>query len=201
MRRNFSETMQRLDLRLPTGGDIIWGLGTAFACLMFIFVVAGLMSLVLSPEMMEEQGAASEQIARAFGGSLLLVFLAAFSAAVGEEILFRGALQPVFGLIPTTLFFALLHSQYTFTPAAAMIIVVGGAMGWLKDRQSTTAAIIAHFVYNFIQLGIAYLYLQLEEAGLIPETVGFISAPATYPDAPLDVTLCCALYGDTCLVC
>lgn len=171
MRRNAHETAERLDLRMPTSDDLIWGLGTALGCLIFIFIVAGLMSLVLSPEIMAEQGAASEQIARAFSGSLLLAFLAALSAAVGEEILFRGALQPVFGLIPTTLFFALLHSQYTFTPAAAMIVVVGGAMGWLKNRQSTTAAIIAHFVYNFVQLGLAYLYLRFEEAGLLPDTV------------------------------
>lgn len=169
VRRNLREVIERLGLRFPHREDILWGIGIAFACLIFVVLASLLMTLLLPAEALQEQGAASEEIARAFGGSLLLVFVAAFSAAVGEEILFRGALQPVFGLIPTTLFFALLHSQYTLTPAAGIILIVGGAMGWLKQRKNTTAAIIAHFVYNFVQLGIAYLFIRAEEAGLLPD--------------------------------
>jgi membrane protease YdiL (CAAX protease family) len=102
---------------------------------------------------------------------LWIAFLAAASAAIGEEILFRGALQPVFGIIPTTLFFALLHSQYALTPSTIVIILVGGAFGWLKEKQSTTAAIIAHFAYNFVLLGIAYVAVRLEEMGITPESL------------------------------
>lgn len=169
VRRTWTQATERLALRIPTFDDVLWGVGTAFACLVLIFVFSATLTFIFSPEALQEQGAASDQIARALGNSLFIVFLAAFSAAVGEEILFRGALQPVFGLIPTTLFFALLHSQYAFTPGSAAILVVGGAFGVLKQRQSTTAAIIAHFTYNFVLLGLAYVYIRLEEAGLLPE--------------------------------
>ncbi len=169
VRRSLPQTFERLALRSPTFSDVLWGVGTAGACLGLIFVFGIVMSLVLSPEALEQQGAASDQIARALGGSLILVFLAAFAAAIGEEVLFRGALQPVFGLVPTTLFFALLHTQYALTPGSAIIVIVGGAFGVLKQRTSTTAAIIAHFTYNFVLLALAYLYIQLEESGLLPD--------------------------------
>ena len=137
---------------------------------MAVVVFVGLLSLVVSPETLEAQGAASSQIAEALSQSLLIAFLAAASAAVGEELLFRGALQPIFGIIPTTLLFALLHSQYSFTTSSLAIIFVGGAFAYLKEKQSTTAAIIAHFAYNFFLLGLAYFAFQLEEMGITPES-------------------------------
>lgn len=172
-RRTWGAALVRLGLRFPTRDDLVYGVGMAVFCLALIVAFASVLSLFIPPEVLEEQSAASQQIARAFGGSLMLAFLAAFSAAVGEEILFRGALQPIFGLVPTTIFFALLHSQYALTPASAAIVLVGGAFGWLRQRYSTTAAIIAHFIYNFVQLALVALVLRLEEAGMLPE-VGFV---------------------------
>ncbi|MEL7234770.1 MAG: CPBP family glutamic-type intramembrane protease, partial [Chloroflexota bacterium] len=75
----------------------------------------------------------------------------------------------VFGIFVTTAFFALLHTPYAFTPGSLAILLVGGAFAVLKERYSTTAAIIAHFTYNFVLLGSAYFLLQAEEAGLLPD--------------------------------
>lgn len=166
IRRTLAQVFERLSLRSPTVQDALWGIGTAFLCLIAISVFSAILMLVLSPEALEAQGAASNQIAQALSDSLLIAFLAAFAAAVGEEILFRGALQPVFGLIPTTLFFALLHTQYAFTPGSAAILIVGAAFGILRQRQSTTAAIIAHFTYNFVLLAVA---VQMQDSGLLSE--------------------------------
>lgn len=171
VRRNWSRTLERLALRRPTVDDFVWGLGTALACLVLIFAFVSLLTVVIPSEVLESQGAASNEIAEMLSQSLWIAFLAAVSAALGEEILFRGALQPVFGIIPTTLFFALLHSQYALTPSSVAIVLVGGAFGWLKQKQSTTAAIIAHFAYNFVLLGMAYLAVRLEDMGITPESL------------------------------
>jgi membrane protease YdiL (CAAX protease family) len=88
-------------------------------------------------------------------------FWLALTAALSEEILFRGALQPVFGLPLTSVYFALVHMQYALTPAAVIIFVVALGLGWLRQRQSTSSAIIAHFVYNFVQLAVAILAASL----------------------------------------
>jgi membrane protease YdiL (CAAX protease family) len=77
--------------------------------------------------------------------------------AIGEEVFFRGALQPIFGNVLTTIIFTALHTQYTLTPATILIVATSLALGWLRSRYSTSASIIAHFVYNFIQLAIAVM--------------------------------------------
>ncbi|MEM6530761.1 MAG: hypothetical protein AAF653_20860, partial [Chloroflexota bacterium] len=89
VRRPWKAVFERLALRFPTLEDVLWGIGTAFLCLFGIVMFSSVLVFVFSPEALEQQGAASEQIARALGSSLTVAFLAAFSAAVGEEILFR----------------------------------------------------------------------------------------------------------------
>jgi len=79
-----------------------------------------------------------------------LAFLVATTAAVGEEIFFRGAVQPIFGIIPTSIFFALIHTQVLLSPGIVGIFLISLAFGWLRKKYSTTAAIIAHFIYNFL---------------------------------------------------
>ncbi len=87
--------------------------------------------------------------------TLAMAFLLSLTAAIGEEIAFRGALQPIFGLWPTSLLFALVHIQYALTPATLIIIVVGIGLGWLRRRYNTTTAIVAHFLYDFAPLVLA----------------------------------------------
>jgi uncharacterized protein len=79
-------------------------------------------------------------------------------------------LQPIFGLWPTAIFFALTHVQYTLTPATLVIIIVGLGLGWVRKRYNTTAAIITHFAYNFALLFLtiygSYLQDQLNAGAL-----------------------------------
>jgi membrane protease YdiL (CAAX protease family) len=87
--------------------------------------------------------------------TLSAAFVLSLTAALGEEIAFRGALQPIFGLWPTTILFALIHIQYTLTPATLIIIAVGLGLGWLRRKFNTTAAILGHFLYNFMLIALA----------------------------------------------
>jgi membrane protease YdiL (CAAX protease family) len=156
IRREALQSLARLGLRLPTTQDVIWGVGVGLGLIGLLIVLAAIWSRLVPLEQIEQQSAASEQIARSFN-TIPLAFALSLAAAVSEEILFRGALQPVFGLIPTSLFFALVHIQYTLTPATIIIFIVGLGLGLVRQRQSTTAAIIAHFVYNFVQLSLLIL--------------------------------------------
>jgi len=150
LRRNLGETLERLGLEMPQARDVYWGVGVAVLLYIIVLVLGSIWALMVSPEVFEEQTAASEAIFALYSGSLLTGFLLALSAGVGEEIFFRGALQPIFGIAFTTFYFVILHLQYTLTPASLIIAVVAVAMAWLRQRFNTTTAIIAHFVYNFI---------------------------------------------------
>jgi len=164
IRRDSDNALQRLGLRMPEVEDWRIGLAAGFGLFLFQAAVVGIWTLIASPETFAEQTAASEQLFTAFSGSIFAGFALALTAAIGEEILFRGALQPVFGLLLTSIFFALLHTQYTLTPASFVIFGVALGLGWLRQRFTTTTAIIAHFVYNFIPFVLFWLFSFMPEA-------------------------------------
>lgn len=155
-RRELPAVLERLGLRMPSLREVGAGIAAAIVAYLIAIVVGAIWIAFTSPEQFADQTAASQQITAAFG-SLPLAFGVAMSVAIGEEIFFRGAFQPVFGNLLTSIFFAIIHTQYALTPATAIIFVVSLLFGWLRQRYSTSSAIIAHFLYNFIQLALAVL--------------------------------------------
>ena len=153
MRRSERKTLARLGLRLLKREDWLFGLGIGTALLILTQLGSILWQLFLPMEEFAEQSAFARDITTLFS-SLPLILLLATLTALSEEILFRGALQPVFGLLATSVFFALSHTQYGYTPALIFLFVVGAGLGFLRERYSTSAAIIAHFAYNFLQLSL-----------------------------------------------
>jgi hypothetical protein len=151
IRRSLPQAFQRLGLRAPTPQDVSWGLAGTVLIYAAILVVGVALTVFVTQEQLEEQTQAAENLQNQFNTLPSAVILAA-SAALGEEILFRGALQPVFGLALTTIAWAVLHSQVLLSPALAAIIIAGIGFGLLRQRYSTTAAVIAHFCYNFLSL-------------------------------------------------
>ena len=149
IRRDWSTVIQRLGLRVPTAADIRWGVGFGLG-LFLLLVVISLVLVALFGDLNEE--AATRQVEALIAPPLPLMLLMLVLIAIGEEVFFRGALQPVFGNLPVSLFFAIMHTQTLFSPLILVLIVVSLGLGWLRDHHSTTAAIIAHFCYNLIQL-------------------------------------------------
>ena len=82
------------------------------------------------------------------------------AAALGEEPLFRGALQPRFGLLVTALLFALVHNNYGLSFATLVVFVLGLVLGVERIRYNTTTAIITHATYNSLLGVLAYLAAQ-----------------------------------------
>ena len=151
MRRNERQTFARLGLRLPERTDLLFGIGGGVALLIVVILGGILWQLFVTPESFAEQTAFAREFAAAFHNLPLILALAALSA-VSEEVLFRGALQPIFGLGATSVFFALFHTQYGYTPSLLLLFIVGAGLGMLRQRYSASAAIIAHFTFNFLQL-------------------------------------------------
>lgn len=172
VRRNFPATMQRLGINFPSKDTwqqwLISGLRNltigAFVGFGVFWIQAGLnimWQLSLPPETIAEQTAAAQELFAAVSGSLFLGFLLAFTAGVGEELLFRGALQPIFGNILVSIFFVSLHAQYILTPAALIILFVSLVFGLLRNQYTTTAAMSAHFVYNFTPFVFVHVLTQI----------------------------------------
>jgi membrane protease YdiL (CAAX protease family) len=156
IRRHGADTLRRLGLRAPTLAEL--GMSAAMAFFLFgLAYVIGIVWQILTPrDVFEQQTVLSNQIAQSVN-TLMLGFLLACAAAIGEEIAFRGALQPIFGLVPTAIIFAAIHGQYTFTPASLLIFFVALGFGWLRRKYNTTTAIVAHFLYNFSLVALAIM--------------------------------------------
>ena len=117
-RRDPAAVLLRLGLRRPTRMDWLAGLVTAAALFVFANIATQIWAGAVPPEVFELQTAAARHIFNGLSDSLVLGLLFAVFAAASEELLYRGALQPVFGIALTSLFFTLIHTQYAFTPAA-----------------------------------------------------------------------------------
>ena len=89
-------------------------------------------------------------------------FLLAAGAGLGEELLFRGAMQPIFGILTTSLIFAVSHVQYGLTPATLVVFLLSVVLGIIRKRSNTTVAILVHAGYNFILGLMSLLALYLE---------------------------------------
>ncbi|RME02744.1 MAG: CPBP family intramembrane metalloprotease [Planctomycetota bacterium] len=91
------------------------------------------------------------------------IFLLALLSSIGEELFFRGAMQPVFGITLTSLIFGSLHilppnegekldifSKYSWTIFA---IAMGFLLGYMYEfSQNILAPISTHFWVNFLNM-------------------------------------------------
>jgi uncharacterized protein len=83
------------------------------------------------------------------------ILVLALASSIGEELLFRGALQPWLGLWPSALVFALLHigPGTRFLPWTASALVVGVGFGFMAAQLGDIGGpIVAHFTINYMNL-------------------------------------------------
>lgn len=159
-RRSFGEALTRLDIVKPTARQVLIGIGGALA----MVPVVSLLSAVAQATGVGVDAnvdALTEQLIGPITQSPLGILSIGLAAAIGEEAIFRGAMQPRFGLIATALLFALVHSNYGLSLATLVVFVLGLLLGWLRIRYNTTTAMVAHAVYNSTLVLFATLAAQL----------------------------------------
>jgi membrane protease YdiL (CAAX protease family) len=85
------------------------------------------------------------------------------AAGLGEELLFRGVLQPLFGWVAASLAFGLAHSgSRDMLPFAAWASIMGAALGGLAMATGgLTAPVVAHGLYDVLALA----YIRTERQG------------------------------------
>lgn len=156
VRRDGSATFRRLGLVVPTLGNVVLG----------IVIGLGMVPVVMAVERLSAQfniGAdpgvekLTEQLLGPLFTTPLGIITLGASAALGEETLFRGALQPRFGFILTALLFALVHSNYGFSLSTLIVFLLGLVLGIVRMRVNTTTTMIIHALYNMSLGFLAYL--------------------------------------------
>ena len=147
LRRSIPAAARRLGLYpLPAP----WWFAVALAGIVaFLLVGTGIdrLSQAITPEVARRVSEASKTVFGQFNTAGAVVFLAAV-AGVAEELLFRGAMLPRFGLIFTSLLFAAAHTQYGITFASLEVFILGLGLGWLRLQAGTLACIVLHVGYD-----------------------------------------------------
>ncbi len=146
LRRSTDEVTDRLGLHMPSGRQ--WGLVIGLT-IVFVLLDQGVAWAWANfdPVSFERIGKVSNAL---FGGliSPLGALTIGLSAGLGEELVFRGALQQRFGLLFTSFLFAVIHVQYGLSPAVFEVFLLGLVLGVIRQRGNLTMAIALHTLYN-----------------------------------------------------
>ncbi len=146
------EATDRLGLRVPDLKTI--GLGLAFVVPSFAASTIGsVLTAAFQPDVVSNLEDTMEQMTSGLQNPIGALFIG-LSAGIGEEVLFRGAVQPRYGIMIAALFWTALHVQYDLSFVLLGLFGVGVILGLERRYFGTTAAIITHAVYNMIAVGI-----------------------------------------------
>ncbi len=176
-----------LGFRKPQSNILLYSVTLTIFALPAINLLGSLNMLVDLPEKLVSLEKKAQELTMAFmatkdfPGFLFNVFMIALLPAIGEELLFRGILQKVFGdwtrsafwgIFISAMLFSVLHLQFQgFIPRLALGLIFGLLYYW---TGSLWIPITAHFVNNFI----AIVGYTLINQGSIPhetENIGGLS--------------------------
>ncbi len=159
-RRSLGQTLVRLGLVLPSGRQVLIGVGTALLLVPAVILLESAFNAIGLGV-----GQDVESLTEVLMGPLFAtpfgILSVGLAAAIGEEPIFRGALLPRFGLLLSSVIFALVHSQYGISLATLIVLGLGLVLGILRQRTNTTTAMITHAVYNSSLGVLAYLAAQV----------------------------------------
>ncbi len=148
LRRNTTQTGDRLGFVTPAGWHValaLAGAGVFFA----ISIGSDSLSHTLTPSVAHRVDRATQHV---FGGldSPVGVVALALIPGICEEALFRGALQPRFGVIVTALLFTSIHGEYGVSLDLPAIFLISIGLGLVRKYTNTTASAACHVAYNLL---------------------------------------------------
>lgn len=148
------ETLRRLGIVKPTLAQVFIGIAGIFVTFAYDYLWStythGQEGLGYADKISHyNEGAFNPSASASSAG--MLASATGICAGIGEEILSRGALQPVLGILPSAFLHGVLHAQFSHAPI--LILQVFGwstIMGIIRRYTNTTTTIITHVGFNFI---------------------------------------------------
>ena len=151
-RRTLREAQYRLGLQRPTVRQVVFSVVMVGALLLVMPLLGyGIEFLwkTLGWTITDE-----EAIKQLFGFTAgpMAAFIASVAAGLGEEVVFRGVLQPRLGILLPALMFTSVHAfQYNFD-ALIQVFLLGVLFGVVRNWTNTTTSALIHFGYDFVLL-------------------------------------------------
>ncbi len=161
VRRNFRQTLTRLGYGPISPRQLGVVAGFVLLALVLSFLFDALFAY-LQPDLYRTVGNLSGSLFSTQGlglvSAILFALLLGLGAGLGEETLFRGALQPVLGILPASVLFASMHIQYGPSVLLVYIFLLAVGLGLLRRHINTTASFLAHAAFNALGVMISYFF-------------------------------------------
>jgi membrane protease YdiL (CAAX protease family) len=155
----------------PAGGFFAagWALASQVAVGLALGAAIGLLVALVEPHirLLEPMRRIIRDVFLQARPGRLDLLLVSLGAGWGEELLFRGALQPHIGIWPAALLFALGHFLLTkitwgLVAYMAVLVLAGAGLGYLANWAGLLAAMVCHAVYDFVVLLATHRALRKE---------------------------------------
>lgn len=177
---HFSETV---DLRYSLIGDGIFWRQLLYGSIAG-FIIAVIAQLLISSPLLSKVNTSYANLIGRFNLTWSEIVFVSLCAGVGEELLFRGAIQPFLGIPVTSVFFVAIHGY--LSPKNWRLSIYGiymtlaiAVLGYFTERFGLLAAIAGHTVIDI------YLFHHLQKnAGDISVTENHEIKDEQYPDEP-----------------
>ncbi|MBA2776853.1 MAG: CPBP family intramembrane metalloprotease [Chloroflexia bacterium] len=150
--RTGQEATRRLGLNIPDLKTVAISVGMVLPCFA-VSLVGSALTVAFQPDVVDNLEETMEQLTSGLTnpiGALLI----GLSAGIGEEVLFRGAIQPRFGIVIAALFWTSLHIQYDVSFVLLGLFGVGILFGVQRKYFGATSAVITHALYNMLVVSI-----------------------------------------------
>jgi len=152
--RSYKEAFTRLGLVKPTNKQIGLGILLIAASFLYDWLWSQYTHNLGGQDLATKLSYYNSGTFTAAGGavpSAILALATALCAGIGEETLTRGALQPVFGIVPAALLHGMLHGQFAHAPIFIVQVFIWSIMmGLVRRYTNTTTTIIGHAGFNLI---------------------------------------------------
>ncbi|GBD20744.1 hypothetical protein HRbin28_01190 [bacterium HR28] len=146
--RHWQSAVDRLGLRWPSRRALLGAV--LFTAGMFgLSLLTGLLAGLLQPGVVARIEERMLPVTTEFGSPAWALALGIL-AGVGEELLFRGAVQPRYGLLLTALLFTVVHVQYELSIVTLGVFGLAILLGIERRRLGTSACIVTHALYDAI---------------------------------------------------
>ena len=177
IRRPIADAAGRLGLVRPAWWQLVLAVAAAGV---FLAVLQGsdAANHVLLPDLAGRVDATDQHLFGDLAGTNWIgIAVLGLLPGVCEDLLFRGALQPRLGLVPTALLFTCIHSQYGLSIDLAGVFVIAVTLGLIRKYTNTTTSMSAHIAYNLLAgIGLAgtilYVGVAVEVALLAAAAYG-----------------------------
>lgn len=154
LKRNWREMLERLGIRKFPLKTVPLFIGFGLALVAIMALVNPLLQPYIDPEVIKVAESMSESLVgnKTVPQVLLIALLVGLSAGIGEELIFRGLLQPVLGWVAANLLFTLMHCHYGFSVILIQLFLLGAANAYIRNRYGTVPAMITHASFDFLEI-------------------------------------------------